>query len=277
MQRASSSEEGTYFSIPAGPCRPRSIGLRVFTIPNPQGVVIALPGYHRSSAELKYRALAQALGMHSFATVVLDLGFLLEDRVYHAEFSFSDRLSDIERAETWLREQFRYPIIGYAGHSLGACLAVEYIRREIGRHVRSAIPPLALIAPALNQKQLLRYYWFCQRNPGATWHNFVQAWEEDSTLERDFGSFADTSAYRREVADRDFSPELARFAPRTDNGRTEYVLHVHGLADPKVPYMSLTVVGRKRALVPRGNHDLEAPDALAQWIPPLAEHFAEFV
>lgn len=66
-----------------------------------------------------------------------------------------------------------------------------------------------------------------------------------------------SSDYFKENIDKDY----AKLFKNTDN-----ILLVHGDSDNKVPLESLNIDFSNKIIVKKGDHDLERPDMMAQWL-----------
>lgn len=128
---------------------------------------------------------------------------------------------------------------------------------------------MLLISPALNQKELLRYWFVTSQmkkiDPDLeiTWDNYKQYLDE-SAFQKDCQrndkmtkkNYIE-SGYFMEGKDLDLldkfrDPDLK-------------ILHVHGTTDKAVPIESLNIGFDDQIIIENGDHDLERPDQLDQW------------
>lgn len=70
-----------------------------------------------------------------------------------------------------------------------------------------------------------------------------------------------------ENKDKDYSEILPVQGPPLDRLNVEEnILHIHGDSDDKVPLDSLGVEFKRKIIVKNGDHDLERPDMIKQWL-----------
>lgn len=227
--------------------------------------IICLHGFERcSSTEKKFKALSDSLVEKMMAVLRLDLsGCGLSD----GEFRFTTiekQADDFVIALRNLKGEIGQERINVVAHSLGACVLASKIDE-----VRDEIEKVILIAPALNQKDLMRY-WFVtsqmkKSNPEIeiTWQNYKQYLDE-SAFQKDCervdkmtnSNYIDPK-YFLEAKDFDFSNKFYSLRDK--------VLHIHGLKDIAVPIESLNTTFDNQIIIENGDHDLEKPNQLEQW------------
>ncbi len=132
------------------------------------------------------------------------------------------------------------------------------------------INKLILLAPALNQQKLHRY-WFAQiqnKEKEITWQNYQENFSEELFQK-------DITRKSRFTKENEISKEYFM-----DNSKIDYqdylkyiknfnnVLIIHGDRDDKVPPQSNDRLPQEIKIlnIPSGNHDLSRPDMLAQWL-----------
>lgn len=245
---------GTY-TIITSPHSRCPIGIRAYHIPYPERVVGFLPGYKRSSQEQKFRYLAEELAARGIASVGFDL--YLQDR-HDAELS--DLVYDMLSAEEWVAHELGWEVSSFATHSLGAYLLMErlsYLQRMLHRHERPHLDNIVFLAPATNQTELIRYWFFRNHEPTASWHDYQRAWNEywDDKLWHEFHTLP---AYSRSCLSSDLSYQAAHLSVN--------LTHIHGLKDTVVPLGSVDRHFSVSACV-NDDHDLENPQTLFQWVP----------
>jgi pimeloyl-ACP methyl ester carboxylesterase len=225
----------------------------------PNRVVLMLGGFERAATtERKFKKMADGLaakGISSFRYDTADCG-LSDGNFYETTI---ERLADeLSNAVFFLRQQ-GYERFTVAGHSLAGC-AIAAAEEKIG------FEKIVLLAPALDQAQLLRL-WFVQKNfPDVKvgWNNFKDYLDEDAFLaeiKKDMTakSHVVNFRYRWESQDKDFSQAYGKISP-------EKILLVHGDSDLTVPLESLDARFHNRFIVKGGDHDLEKPAMLEQWL-----------
>jgi len=75
-----------------------------------------------------------------------------------------------------------------------------------------------------------------------------------------------SSDYFMENKDKDYSSYLER--------SKEKILHIHGMSDDVVPFESVNI-DLNNILIKEGNHNLERPDMIEQWIKPIIKFIEE--
>ena len=239
----------------------------IITLPNGEikKSVICLHGFERcSTTEKKFKALSNSLTERMIAILRFDFsGCGLSD----GNFTFSTinrQGNEFIKAVDKLTKETGSNKISIIAHSLGACVLANKIEEA-----KSQIEKIILIAPALNQKDLLRY-WFVvsqmkKSNPDIeiTWVNYRKYLDESAFIkdcQRD-DKMAKANyigaKYFLEGKDFDFSEKFKD----TDLE----ILHIHGSNDITVPINSLNVKFENQVIVKNGDHDLEKPDIMELW------------
>ncbi|MBU4056448.1 lysophospholipase [Patescibacteria group bacterium] len=230
---------------------------------NSRKAVLMCGGFERSTTtEKKFKATADELAKNNIISLRFDYtGCGLSD----GDFSKTTvgRISgDIQSAADFLRKESGVKDISLICHSLSAC-AIGSLLNNIN------FKKIVLLSPALNQKDLLRY-WFTvsameKQNPHIkiNWSNFKNYLDEkrfqEDCLRTDKMTKSNyiCSAYFLENKDKDYSSYFKN---------NQNVLHIHGSEDDKVPLESLNVKFKNEIIVKGGGHDLERPDMFEQWI-----------
>ncbi|MEI6379033.1 MAG: alpha/beta fold hydrolase [Candidatus Falkowbacteria bacterium] len=221
--------------------------------------VVMLGGFERAgTTDPKFKSLADRLaeaGIASFRFDVSGCGLSDGDFYHQTTESLS---AELQNAVELLKGQ-GYQKFVLVGHSQAGCaIALAWIK------IRPA--KIVLIAPALNQQDLLRL-WFAQKNNKeikigwANYKNYFQEEEFLANVQQDMvaKSHKLNYLYRFENKDRDYSQNLADFP--TDN-----LLCIHGDNDQVVPLESLKLDFKNKIIVAQGDHDLVKPGAIEQWI-----------
>ncbi len=227
-------------------------------------IVIFVHGFERTSAtEKKFKDLADALcgaGVSSFRFDFTGAGLSDGDFKYTTVAGMSDDFKNaISQAKKYGKK------ISIVAHSLGACSVAKYISEGNNKMFDKII----LLAPALNQRELLRF-WFTvsiMKKEDAflkiTWDNYKQYFDEDKFLE---------DCTRNDKVARAHYIQSDYFLENKDKNYEEVfkgmenILHVHGGNDGKVPLDSLGIEFKKKIVVKSGDHDLERPDMIKQWL-----------
>lgn len=228
--------------------------------------VICLSGFERSATtEKKFKTLADRMSEKMLATLRFDFsGLGLSDgdfRFTTIEKQWQDLLSAIEKLwqEIWNSK------INIVAHSLGACVLASQIEK-----IKDKIGKIILIAPALNQKELLRYRFTTGQMKKLrpelviTWQNYKTYLNELDFLKdcekTDKMSKANyiNSSYFLTNKDIDFSSNFKDF--------NSQVLHIHWDKDIAVPSESLNINFTNKIIVENWDHDMERPDQFDKWI-----------
>jgi len=226
------------------------------------GAVIMVAGFERAaSTEKKFKHLADSLGEMGVASLRLDVaGIGLSDGDY-GKLTVDTMASGLSGAAAWLRER-GYPTVNAVGHSLGACALVAAWSEAAWNRV-------AFLAPALDQASLLRYYYIKRERPDmdVTWDNFRDMIDEDR-FRLVLSQGLVTKHYR--IAPSYFEENMGR---NYAGGLVAYrgsIMHVHGELDDKVPVESVGLPAVEMITVTGGDHDLERPGQMEQWLVPTA-------
>jgi len=227
-------------------------------------IIVFAHGFERTTAtEKKFKDLADALlvaGISSFRFDFTGTGLSDGDFKHMTVANMADDLKNaISRAENHGKR------ISVVAHSLGACSIAKHVEGASGE----IFDKIVLLAPALNQKELMRF-WFTASmmkkedvSLEMTWGNYKQYLDEDKFLEdcaRD-DKVARThyiqSDYFLENKDKDYEEAFRGMGN---------ILHIHGDDDGKVPLGSLGIEFKNKLIVKNGDHDLERPDMIKQWL-----------
>ncbi|MEA3463734.1 MAG: alpha/beta hydrolase [Patescibacteria group bacterium] len=226
--------------------------------------VLMCGGFERSATtEKKFKVLADELVKQNITSLRFDyFGCGLSDGDF-SKITVEKMCDDFKNAVKILQDKTDYKKnISVITHSLSACVIANLVKAL-------SFEKIILIAPALNQKDLLRY-WFVasamqKQNPDLkiTWRNF-----KDYLNEKKFQTDCDridkitkanyvSADYFLENKDKDYSNLLS------DN---KNILHIHGDSDDKVPLESLNIEFKNKIIIKNGDHDLERPDMMEQWL-----------
>lgn len=240
----------------------------IVTLPNGEikKGVICLHGFERcATTEKKFKTLADVLVENMIATLRFDFsGCGLSDGDFRFTTIEKQGLEFSHAIDVFQREIGNHKI-DIVAHSLGACVLssqIEKIKERIGKVI--------LIAPALNQKELLRY-WFVtgqmkKSNPNIeiTWQNYRDYLNEEEFLK-------DCEKKDRMTKANYINPEYFLLGRDFDfsasfSGNTSNILHIHGSKDVAVPIESLNMKFGNQIIIENGDHDLERSNQMEQWI-----------
>lgn len=240
----------------------------VMTLPGskPDKGVICLHGFERcATTEKKFKIIADRLAGRLIATLRFDFSWCgLSD----GDFRFTTiekQGEDFINAVKAFNEEAGLLQVNIIAHSLWACILATQIHR-----IREQTSKIVLIAPSLNQRELLRY-WFVtsqmkKNNPNIeiTWRNY-----KEYLNERDF--LRDCEINDRMTRVNYLNPEYFRSSKDLDYSAcfawdNSNVLHIHWNNDIVVPLESLRVNFENRIIVENWDHDMERPNQIEQWI-----------
>lgn len=228
--------------------------------------VLCLSGFERcSSTEKKFKTLADNLTKKDVATLRLDFsGTGLSDGDFK-DISIDKFSAELMRAITFFHKEIGVTRISFVAHSLGG-----YILAKQLESIRNLCSKIILLAPALNQKDLLRYWFVTGKYKKIdpllkiTWNNYQDYFDEAEFLNdcRRTDRMTKTNYvkpdYFMQNKEADFSGYFT--------GNEKNIFYVHGDKDSIVPIESLNVNFVKKLMVIGGDHDLERPDMIEQWL-----------
>lgn len=223
-------------------------------------IVIMFGGFERSgTTEKKFKKLANDLAERDIASFRFDAPDCgLSDGNFY-NITIESLAEDLLSAVDFLKTQ-GYEKFSMVGHSLAACaLALTLSKAHFEK--------IVLIAPALNQRELLRL-WFVQKNNKhieVSWKNYRKYLNEDEfILDAKADMVAKTHKinykYRYENANIDYSSHYAKIS-------ADKVLAIYGSNDDKVPIESQNMDFFNKIIVEKGDHDLEQPGIIEKWLP----------
>lgn len=228
--------------------------------------VIFISGFERSgTTEPKFKDLSDRLYSEGIPSMRFDFsGLGLSDGDFRhttlenwtKEFS---NAYDLFKAKTGIESVY------VVAHSLGCCILGKYLEQN-----RNRIERAVLISPALNQKDLMRY-WFVvgslkkeKQEVEITWANYKEFLNEDK-FQEDCKKVDKMSKYNFINPEYFLGCSELDLSNSFENYRGEF-LHIHGEKDPAVPIESLNVKFSNRLVVSGGDYDMERPDQRVQWI-----------
>lgn len=227
--------------------------------------LLMVAGFEGSATtQKKFKLLADNVKIPSFRFDYSGIG--LSDGDF-SKLTVNNLALDIKSAVDLLNRK------GFSGlylvcHSLAACaasLTAEYFDK------------IVLLAPALNQKDLLRYWFVKSQNDKRkfaeliNWNNYKQYLNEEEFLK---------DCENTKITDmNEISPDYymenknANYCSRFKNIQ-EKIFLIHGLNDDIVPVESLTLNFNNKLLID-GDHDLERPDMISKWLEPAVKFLYE--
>lgn len=152
-------------------------------------------------------------------------------------------------------------------HSLAACVVLDYLKNK-----ENDIKKIVFLSPALNQKELQRY-WFVvnamkKSDIEITWSNYGEYLDKNEFEDwmkiksRMTKAHYISNDYFLENKEADYSLLLKKISLP--------ILIIHGDTDDKVPFISNKIVSKFKIIkVMGGDHDLERPDMVNQYLDEL--------
>lgn len=229
-----------------------------------KGIIFA-HGFERTTVERKFKAIVDKLKdkinllRFDFAGCGLSDGDFID-------FSVKKSSQELKLAIEYFKE-FAHKVeeIILVGHSLGACIILDYLKNNPDDMVKKIL----FFAPALNQRELLRYYFVKGNNKEVEiiWQNYTDYLDGKSFLQ-------DIKTEKRMTKEHWLGDKY--FLENADINYADYlknisqeILTVQGDKDDKVPIESNSL--NVDVLVKKGDHDLQRPDMVEQWLPQVIE------
>ncbi len=231
---------------------------------NPQKIVIMSGGFERSATtEKKFKFLTDKLAERNIASFRFDYnGIGLSDGDF-SQITVAMLTKNLRQAISIIKKEINFnEKVSVIGHSLFACPIAKLSETM---HFDKII----LLSPALNQSNLLRY-WFTKsmmknKNIEINWKNFTEYLDEEKfkndceRKDKITKSHFVSSKYFLENMNKNY---CSCFADKN----MEKIIHIHGDNDNDVPIESLTCSFPNQIIVKNGDHDLEKPAMFKQWV-----------
>lgn len=231
----------------------------------PQQIVICLHWFERcSSTEKKFKSLSDNLLDYNIMSIRLDFSWCwLSD--WDFRFTTIDNQSDeLLKVLQYIDTNFNNIPITIIAHSLWACVVAHIID-----DIKSQIKKFVFISPALNQKNLLRY-WFVSsqmkkvdQNINITRENYQQYLDEQAFIE-DCKKEDKITKYNYILPEYFLSNKDKDYSSNFENIKDK-ILHIHWNKDKSVPLESLNIKFNHQIIVEDGDHDMEKPNQIKQW------------
>ncbi len=228
--------------------------------------VICLHGFERcSTTEKKFKMLADELASNGIATLRFDFsGTGLSDGDFKFTSIEKQGLEFINAIEAFQHET-RSKKISIIAHSLGACILANQLEK-----IHNQIEKIVLLAPALNQKTLLRY-WFITNQMKKSDQTVAVSWENYKNYLNESEFLKDCEKIGKITKMNYINPEYFLDGKDFDfsnvfDDMNLQILHIHGNKDLAVPLDSLNIKFKNQIIVDGGDHDLEKPNQMDQWL-----------
>lgn len=215
-------------------------------------------GFERTTVESKFKSLNDRLKGSANLLRFDFSGCGLSDGTFF-DFSVKKAVEELNEAVDVLIAETKVKEVYLIGHSVAGCIIAEYLKKY-----DTKIDKVILLAPALNQRELLRY-WFARgqnKKESVTWQNYKKYLNEKDflkdikTKQKMLKDHFISSQYFLENYEKDYNDELSN---------SEHDIYViHGDSDDKVPPESNKL--RPNIIVKKGDHDLQRPDMISQWL-----------
>jgi len=224
----------------------------IFVPKNKESVALMIGGFESpATTKKKFKVLADNLSISSFRLDYTGIG--LSDGDF-STLTIENLVSDIKSTIEVLNKKGFSKIFAVC-HSLSAC-AISLIPDCFHR--------IILFAPALNQKELLRYWFVDSLEKEIDWNSYKSHLNEKEFLKDCLRKNRMTKAnfispkYFMENKDKDYSDLLSH--------HQEKILHIHGLNDKTVPISSNNITFKHNIFIKAGDHHLERPDMVKEWL-----------
>ena len=228
--------------------------------------VIFVHGFERTSVEKRFKVIIDRLKnkINFLRFDLADCG--LSDGNFK-NFTVDKSAQELATAVKVFMRHSKFKDLIIVAHSVGGCISLRYLLKYA--QSKASINKLILFAPALNQHELLRY-WFVQAKAPQkkiNWKNYKKFLNEKAFREwvklkkRVAKAHVLNNQYFLENYQLDYNSYLGALGERYK------ILVVHGDQDEKVPIASNSF--KKVLKIKGGDHDLQRPDMVKQWLNPV--------
>ncbi len=237
--------------------------------------VIFISGFERNgTTEPKFKDLSDRLYNLGVPSMRFDFtGLGLSDGDFK-DTTLGNWTEEFTNAYGFFKSTTKVEEIYIVGHSLGTCVLGKYLEQHPEK-IEKAI----LISPALNQKDLMRYWFVSGKmkkedpNKLIDWNNYEEFLDEKE-FQKDANKADKMSKYNfieaeyfKECSKLDLSKNFLDYKNK--------FLHIHGEKDIAVPIESLEIEFSNKIIVSDGDHDMERPNQRIQWIDKAVKYLIE--
>jgi len=228
--------------------------------------VIFIGGFERSATtEPKFKDLSDRLENAGIPSMRFDFsGLGLSDGNFK-DTTLEKWVKEFDRAYHVFKTKLGIQKIYVVAHSLGACVLGKYLERN-PKQIEKAV----LISPALNQKDLMRYWFISGKMKKENLEKLID-WEN-------YKDFLDEEKFQKDINKTDKMSKYNFIGAKYFRECSEYkdkFLHVHGDEDRTVPIKSLGINFSKKIIVNGGDHDMEKPNQRSQWIGEVIKYLSK--
>ena len=226
---------------------------------NQKHVAVMLGGFERAtSTERKFKVLADELAKNDIPSLRFDVADVgLSDGDFYQmtmQTIADDLLVVVENLK-----KLGFEKISFVGHSQAAC-AVSLLLKGID------FEKIVLFASALNQKELQRLWFVQEKNPleKIGWNNYKEKLDEvefQKTISQDALTKSHLLKAQFKQTNSNFNYE-----ENFEGYNLKKILVVQGNGDKVCPIESLVIEFPNKILVEGGDHDMEKPEMIKQWV-----------
>lgn len=238
--------------------------------PETDRAVVFVHGFERTTIESKFKRIVDTmrgsatLFRFDFSGCGLSEGSFEDVSVAKLTRELGCALEELCSQAPWVKR------ISFVSHSLGGCITLLYATQ----FQDATLDRMVFLAPAWNQKKLLRYFFAVRsltkeqkKTTTITWQDYQsyfneEAYQKDCAVNRRMlKEHYLGSEYFAENMDRDYQDYLEGFD-------MQRALLIHGDRDDKVPFESLDRLPDILHVihVAKGDHDLQRPDMVEQYL-----------
>lgn len=222
-------------------------------------IAVMLGGFERAtSTERKFKLLADELVKNEIASLRFDVADMgLSDGDFYKmtmQTIANDLLAVVENLKT-----LGFKKVSFVGHSQAAC-AVSLLLKEI------EFEKLVLLAPALNQDELQRLWFAQEKNPleKIGWNNYREKLDEEE-FQKAISQDVITKSHLLNAQFKQMNSNL-NYEENFKEYDLNRILVVRGDGDKVCPIESLAIEFPNKILVEGGDHDMEKPGMIEQWL-----------
>ncbi len=236
-------------------------------------VVLCVHGFEKTATtEPKFKRLSDELSKKRISSFRFDFSGCGLSGGDFKDTTVEKMIDELELAIKEVKGEGRK--LSIVAHSLAGCVVAGFRKK----YPEVVFEKIILIAPAFNQKELLRFY-FAVSKMRREDKNLELSWND---FKKDFSKFPEEEFLKnykneRKMSKANYFPKKYFKENKEKNylvyfsGNEENILHIHGDKDKAVPRESLNVNFKNEIIVKDGDHDIERPTMQNQWIKKAVE------